>query len=46
VIALCVDPDFAAVSQFYVHFPQVSDEEVVAMLAGAVEPDAATPRVS
>ncbi len=32
VIALLVDPDFMAVGQYYSHFPQTTDDEVLALL--------------
>ncbi len=32
VIALIVDPDFSAVGQYYDHFPQTSDAEVLDLL--------------
>ncbi len=32
VIALAVDPDFAAVGQYYAFFPQTDDQEVLALL--------------
>ena len=32
VIALLVDPDFDAVGRYYYHFPQTTDEEVMALL--------------
>ena len=32
VLALVVDPDFAAVGQYYDEFSQTSDEEVIALL--------------
>jgi putative phosphoribosyl transferase len=32
VVALVVDPDFAAVGQYYDSFPQTTDEEVLALL--------------
>lgn len=35
VVCPLAPPDFGAVSRFYHHFPQTSDEEVVALLAAA-----------
>jgi predicted phosphoribosyltransferase len=35
VVCPLTPPDFGAVSRFYQHFPQTSDEEVVALLASA-----------
>jgi predicted phosphoribosyltransferase len=35
VVCPLTPPDFGAVSRFYQHFPQTSDEEVVALLAAA-----------
>ena len=35
VLALVVDPDFAAVGQYYDEFSQTSDEEVIALLRDA-----------
>jgi putative phosphoribosyl transferase len=32
VVALVIDPDFVAVGQYYAHFPQTDDEEVLALL--------------
>lgn len=32
VYALAVDPEFAAVGQYYEHFPQTTDEEVLAVI--------------
>lgn len=32
VLALCVDPDFQAVGQYYVEFEQTGDDEVLALL--------------
>lgn len=34
VVTLIVDPNFAAVGQYYKQFPQTSDEEVLALLRG------------
>ncbi len=45
-VSLVVDPDFAAVGQYYVDFSPVSDEEVIAMLARAREPAAREPAAS
>ncbi len=39
-VSLVVDPEFAAVGQYYIDFAQVSDEQVTAMLARAQTQDA------
>jgi predicted phosphoribosyltransferase len=38
VVVLVVDPDFAAVGQYYDEFSQTSDEEVIALLHAAAIP--------
>lgn len=38
VVALVVDPDFAAVGQYYDEFSQTSDEEVITLLHAAAVP--------
>ncbi len=43
-VSLLVDPDFMAVGQYYTDFAPVSDDEVIAMLSGALEPGASAPR--
>ena len=40
VVCPYVAPDFYAVGQFYMHFPQVSDDEVIALLRAPREVDA------
>ncbi len=42
-VSLLVDPDFRAVGQYYADFSPVSDEQVIAMLAGARKAAAAGP---
>jgi len=38
VVVLVVDPDFAAVGQYYEEFSQTSDEEVIALLHATAVP--------
>jgi predicted phosphoribosyltransferase len=38
IVCLQAPQDFYAVAQFYRHFPQVEDEEVIALLAAAEQP--------
>jgi predicted phosphoribosyltransferase len=42
-VSLVVDPAFMAVGQYYVDFAPVSDDQVIAMLAGAGGPPASEP---